>query len=129
MARPKRTTRKAAEKTTQTASKNTTTAETTTTETATNEPVAIKPMVPRTAPLAALAATTATPSPVTTSQEVVIQFGGKEISGNAIAEQAKQAYKDAGNTDTVTSVVTYVKPEENKVYFVINDTYQGAFDL
>lgn len=89
MARPKRTTRKAAEKTTQTASKNTTTAETTTTETATNEPVAIKPMVPRTAPLAALAATTATPSPVTTSQEVVIQFGGREISGNTIAETGK----------------------------------------
>lgn len=124
MARPKRTTRKAAEKTTQTASKNTTT-----TETATNEPVAIKPMVPRTAPLAALAATTATPSPVTTSQEVVIQFGGREISGNTIAEQAKQAYKDAGNTDAITSVVTYVKPEENKVYFVINDTYQGSFDF
>ena len=124
MARPKRTVKKAVEKTTQTTAKNTTT-----TETTTNEPVAIKPMVPRTAPLTALSNNTADSCPATASQEVVIKFGGKEISGNAIAEQAKQAYKDAGNTAAITSVVTYVKPEENKVYFVINDTYQGAFDL
>lgn len=128
MAKPKRSTKKTTDK----ASKVTTTATTSTKETATNEPVAIKPMVPRSAPLSALsvaATTQATPEakePVV-SKELVIQCFGKEISCNDVMNRAKQAYVEAGNTDEITSINTYVKPEESKVYFVINGK-EGSFD-
>lgn len=122
MAKPKRTAKKTTDKTTQ-ATANTVTAK----ETTTNEPVAIKPMVPRTAPLAALSESSAT-CPAAISEQIIVQFGGKELSGNDTMERAKQAYKDAGQTDEVTSVTAYIKPEESKVYFVVNDDYQGSFD-
>ncbi|MDE7424612.1 MAG: hypothetical protein K2N51_13145 [Lachnospiraceae bacterium] len=124
MAKPKRTAKKTTDKTTQITTSNATTKETTT-----NEPVAIKPMVPRTAPLNDLTeAASAVTYPATASEEVIVQFGGKELSNKDIMERAKQAYKDNGQTDAITSVTAYVKPEENKVYFVINNDYQGSFD-
>lgn len=122
MAKPKRNTKKTTDKTTQITTKDTTVKETTL-----NEPVAIKPMVPRTAPLSALTET-ASACPATVSEEVIVQFGGKEISSKDIMDRAKQAYKDNGQTDKITSISAYVKPEENKVYFVINDTYQDSLD-
>lgn len=123
MAKPKRTAKKTTDKTAQIASKNTTKNETTTIE-----PVAIKPMVPRTAPLNELTETASAVCPAAVSEEVIVQFGGKELSSKNIMERAKQAYKDNGQTSEITSVTAYVKPEENKVYFVINNDYQGSLD-
>lgn len=124
MAKPKRTTKKTTDTTTQVTTNNTAAK-----ETAANEPVTIKPIVPRTAPLNELteAASTVT-CPATVSEEVIVQFGGKELSSKDIMERAKQVYKDNGQTDQVTSVTAYVKPEENKVYFVINNDFQGSLD-
>lgn len=123
MAKPKRTTKKTTDKTAQIASKNTTKNETTTIE-----PVAIKPMVPRTAPLNELTETASAACPAAVSEEVIVQFGGKELSSKNIMERAKQAYKDNGQTAEIASITAYVKPEENKVYFVINNDYQGSLD-
>lgn len=127
MAKSKRNAKKVADKATNTVASSTTTNETP--ENTTNEPVAIKPMVPRTAPLTSLTETKETVSAqAAISEEIVVQFAGREINSSDISARVKQAYKDAGQTDIITSITSYVKPEENKVYFVINDSYQGALD-
>lgn len=128
MAKPKRNAKKATDKATSVVTQDTA-KETIQKETTTSEPVAIKPMVPRTAPLASLTETTSAKTSVSSvSEEIVVQFGGKEIHSKDIAARVRQAYQDAGQTDAITSITSYVKPEENKVYFVVNDNYQGSLD-
>ena len=43
-------------------------------------------------------------------------------------ETAKQLWKE-NNTGDITSVSVYVKPEESKAYYVVNDTDNGEFDI
>jgi len=61
----------------------------------------------------------------TTEKKVVIQYSGKEISGAELVEKAK---KHAG-IESPKKIDVYVKPEVNKVYYVINGDVFGDFDL
>lgn len=58
-------------------------------------------------------------------RKVVIQYNGGEIAGTDLVDKAKA---DAG-IKTAKSVVVYVRPEINKVYYVIDDNTFGNFDL
>lgn len=60
-----------------------------------------------------------------------IQYGGKAYSQEDLMKIAKDVWKydlkrKAGELD---SVELYVKPEENKVYYVMNGEFTGSFDI
>lgn len=61
--------------------------------------------------------------------EVYVQYGVMEWKAAELTEMAKAAYTAAGNTDAVASVKLYIKPEERKAYYVINDTATGSIEL
>lgn len=134
MARPKRavskksTTTKASNTTTTAAS---TTATTTTSTEATTTPSSIVPSIPRQLPLRPLRAEQAAKKAAKKAQaadEVIIQYNFKEISHKDILARVRQAYKDSGATDIITSLQAYVKPEESKIYYVINKTITGSIE-
>lgn len=134
MARPKRavskksTTTKASNTTTTAAS---TTATTTTSTEATTTPSSIVPSIPRQLPLRPLRAEQAAKKAAKKAQaadEVIIQYNFKEISLKDILARVRQAFKDSGATDIITSLQAYVKPEESKIYYVINKTITGSIE-
>lgn len=57
--------------------------------------------------------------------KVELQFGDKAINEEQLIALAKEAYgkKDIKNLDI------YVKPEEGKAYYVVNNDVTGNFDL
>ena len=57
--------------------------------------------------------------------KVELQFGDKAVNQDQLVEMAKTAYgkKDIKNLDI------YVKPEEGKAYYVVNNDITGSFDL
>lgn len=59
-----------------------------------------------------------------------IQFGGKSYADEDLMKIAKDVWKYdlKQKTADLTSVELYVKPEENKVYYVMNNI-TGSFDI
>jgi hypothetical protein len=57
--------------------------------------------------------------------KIELQFGDKAVSEDQLVSLAKKAYggKDIKNLDI------YVKPEEGKAYYVVNNDVTGSFDL
>ncbi len=53
-----------------------------------------------------------------------IEFNGKQVSVSDITAKAKKMYNGEIKTLSV-----YVKPEDSKVYYVINDIEHGDFDI
>lgn len=121
MAKPRKRTTKS---TTTSTSVSTTTKDTTTKDNST-----ITPVVPRQTPLKSLNEVQEASVSSTVSEELYIQFAGKEISQADIASRIREAYKESGATASITSLKAYVKPEESKVYYVVNDDITGAIDL
>ena len=55
-----------------------------------------------------------------------VQFEFKDYNAETIYELAINDYVAAGNKKTsIKNLVAYVKAEDNKVYYVINDEYKG----
>ena len=69
-------------------------------------------------------------APVKT-QEVYVQFGGKEVSVKDLTEKVKDIWtKELGNkVKDMTDVKVYVKPEENTAYYVVNGEVSGSMEL
>ena len=62
--------------------------------------------------------------------EVFIQFGGSEWSVDAIKDSAVAAYAAEGHrASSVKKLTLYVKPEDRKAYYVINDKTTGSVEL
>ncbi len=64
-------------------------------------------------------------------EEVYLQYMGKEISKDDLMRQVKEIWtkqlkRKVGEMSTVT---LYLKPEENKVYYVINGEESGSLDI
>ena len=57
--------------------------------------------------------------------KIELQFGDKALSEEELVSRAKKAY---GKTD-IKNLDIYVKPEEGKGYFVVNNDATGSFDL
>ena len=55
----------------------------------------------------------------------VLQYAGKDVT----CKQMMDAAKSAWTGEAMKEVVFYVKPEENRVYFVVNDTEAGSFEI
>ena len=62
--------------------------------------------------------------------EVYLQFGENEWNMAQILEQAKAAYVAEGHRmSSIKTIRLYVKPEEQKAYYVINDKATGSIEL
>ncbi len=63
--------------------------------------------------------------------EVVhLQFGGNEWTMSELVERAKAAYAaEGGDVSAVKELQLYVKPEEQKAYYVMNGDAAGSIDL
>lgn len=62
--------------------------------------------------------------------EVYVQFAGEEYAVEEVMERAKAAYIAEGHrASAIKSVRLYIKPEERKAYYVINDKTAGSIDL
>ena len=65
-------------------------------------------------------------------EELVIQYGVMEWKGAELMERAKAAYAAEGHRiSSIKSLSLYVKPEEQAVYYVVNDvaSASGKVDL
>jgi len=62
--------------------------------------------------------------------EVFVQFAGEEFVVEDVMEKAKAAYIAEGHRAcAIKSVRLYIKPEERKAYYVINDKAAGCIEL
>ena len=68
-----------------------------------------------------------TPAKKTAEPKVkfVLQYAGKDVTCKQMMEAAKSAWNGAA----MKEVVFYVKPEENRVYFVVNGEEAGSFEI
>lgn len=63
-------------------------------------------------------------------EEIIIQYGAMEWKGAELMEKAKAAYVAEGHRAAgIKSVSLYVKPEEKKAYYVVNEKTTGSIDL
>lgn len=63
--------------------------------------------------------------------EVYVQYLGMEVSAKDVLENVKKIWKDEmGKKDKdIKDIKLYIKPEENKAYYVINGDVAGAVGL
>lgn len=65
-----------------------------------------------------------------TQAQVYIQFLGAEYDVDEIKVAAKAAYEAEGHrAASIKSLKLYIKPEEKKAYYVINDKAVGSVEL
>ena len=86
------------------------------------------------APKKAAAKTTTTKTAKTVkeaaSQNVYIQFAGKEVKTEELVEQVKALWTAQGHrVSSIKSLEVYVKPEDAAAYYVINGKENGKIDL
>ena len=61
---------------------------------------------------------------------VFVQFGSAEWQVDALKEKVVAAYTEEGHrASSIKHLSLYVKPEDGKVYYVINDKATGSVDL
>lgn len=60
-----------------------------------------------------------------------VQFDGKDYSTDDLVKIAKDVWKYdlKKKVSELTSIEIYVKPEESKAYYVMNDEIAGSFDI
>ena len=59
-----------------------------------------------------------------------IEFAGKKTDDKALLQSVKDIWTSGGNkVKDLKTVDIYLKPEENKVYYVFNGTENGSFDV
>ena len=61
---------------------------------------------------------------------VILEFQGNQVEVKDIVEMAKKTWKDSGNkVSDLKDMRLYVKPEENAIYYVFNDSVDGRLSL
>lgn len=72
---------------------------------------------------------TATKKVVEPSVSYVLQYGGKEVVTSNILETVKKIWveKFEGKLEEIKTIELYIKPEENKAYFVVNGLSNGDY--
>lgn len=64
------------------------------------------------------------------TETVYLQFGGKEASFDSIKEAISKDYDATKKgTDAPVDIKIYLKPEDLKAYYVINNDYAGEISL
>ena len=64
------------------------------------------------------------------AERILVQFGAMEWNTEDLMARAKEAYvADGHRASSIKTVSLYVKPEDMKAYYVINDKGTGSIDL
>ena len=64
------------------------------------------------------------------NQQLTLQFNGRDFDLGAVEANVKKDWKDAGRKLTeIQTLDIYVKPQEAKVYYVVNKEVEGKVDL
>lgn len=59
-----------------------------------------------------------------------IEYYEKQINEADLVKKSKKIWTDSGKkVGDLKTLDVYVKPEENKVYYVFNDDITGSFDI
>ena len=68
---------------------------------------------------------------VASKPNVVLQYADKSVSFDTLVQNAKNVWEfDMGRkVSEIKDINLYVKPEEGKVYFVVNNSETGDFSL
>ena len=107
-------------------------------KTQTTEEAAVKKTAAKKAETKTAAAKTAAKKTTTTrtrkaavKESISIQFAGKDYTTEQLVKSAKDVWEFDLKKDPadVKEVQLYVKPEEAKVYFVINGEETGSFEI
>ena len=62
--------------------------------------------------------------------EAFVQFSNQEVITDVVLERVKKAYVAKGNEISESDDIRiYIKPEENMIYYVINDSYASGIVL
>lgn len=60
----------------------------------------------------------------------LLQFGGKEVLIDDLELKIKEIWKQGGKLQKdLKKLDIYIKTEENKCYYVINNSLSGSFEL
>jgi len=64
------------------------------------------------------------------TEEILIQYDGSEWNVAALKERAIADYVAAGHQrGRISKLSVYLKPDERKVYYVVNDKIAGSADF
>ena len=64
------------------------------------------------------------------TEDIFVQFGSGEWNVSELAERAKAAYLAEGHrAASIKKLCLYVKPEDGKAYYVVNDKAAGNIEL
>ncbi len=61
--------------------------------------------------------------------EICLQYRSRETDTEQMIQRVQDDYKAHGNTEEITSIQLYIKPEEWTIYYVINDGIVGKVPL
>ena len=96
-------------------------------KTAVNTPKAVKEEVKKTGGKKTAAKKTVKKE---VTQTVYVQYAGKNVAVEDMLPKIKKVWQKAGNKiRDIKDVKLYVKPEDNKVYFVVNDEFCDSVDF
>lgn len=64
------------------------------------------------------------------TKTIYLQYAGKEVGLDEVESSVKDNYNlTKKGKDKPKDIKIYLKPEDNKVYYVINNDYAGEVDL
>ena len=67
---------------------------------------------------------------VAMKKTLFVQYNGKQVEEKEIVASVKAAWVEAGNkVGDIKTMEVYVKPEEDAVYYVINETVTGKVEF
>ena len=96
-------------------------------KTAVNTPKAVKEEVKKTGGKKTAAKKTVKKE---VTQTVYVQYAGKNVAVEDMLPKIKKVWQKAGNKiRDIKDVKLYVKPEDHKVYFVVNDEFCDSVDF
>ena len=62
--------------------------------------------------------------------DIILEYNGKQTPDKDLIAAAKKDFVNSGKkASEAKTVEVYVKPEENKAYYVINSDFTGSIDL
>lgn len=65
-----------------------------------------------------------------TKKTLYVQYNGKQVEEKEIVASVKKAWTEAGNkVGDIKTLEVYVKPEEDTVYYVINESESGKVEF
>lgn len=61
---------------------------------------------------------------------IYVEFYGEQVSKDELVKEAEKIWVEAGKKAAdIKKINLYVKPEEDKAYYVINDEFDGSFHI